>query len=69
MAAPIVGEKIMGARIAWRSIPGGDQALGILKHLSLVRAPARRFLVRGVAAPVLHLAAVEAHAQCSPMQA
>jgi hypothetical protein len=29
MAAPIVGEKIIGARSACR--PGGDQALGILK--------------------------------------
>jgi hypothetical protein len=41
MAAPIVGEKIMGALI--------DQALGILKHLSIGRAPGRGFLVRGVA--------------------
>jgi hypothetical protein len=58
MAAPIVGEKIMGAA----PIPGHDQALGILEHLSIGRASGRGFLLRGFAALILHLAAVEAHA-------
>ena len=31
------------------------------KHLCIGRAPARRFLLRGVAAPILHLAAIETH--------
>jgi hypothetical protein len=43
------------------SVPGGYQTLGILKHLSIGRAPGRGFLLRGVAALILHLAAVEAH--------
>ena len=43
-------------------IPGGNQALGILKHLGIGRAPGRSFLLRGVAALILHLVAVEAHA-------
>ena len=58
MAAPIVGEKIIGARSARRSF----QALGILKHLGIGRAPGRGFLPRGLAALILHLAAVETHA-------
>jgi hypothetical protein len=58
MAAPIVGEKIIGARNAWRSF---QAALGILEHLGIGGAPACRFLRRGFAASILHLAAVEAH--------
>ena len=58
MAAPIVGEKIIGARSARRSF----QALGILKHLGIGRASGRGFLLRGVAALILQLAAIEAHA-------
>ena len=62
MAAPIVGEKIMGARIAWRSFQAAIRpALGILKHLGIGCAPGCGFLLRGVAALILHLAAVEAH--------
>jgi hypothetical protein len=34
MAAPIVGENSIGIRLAWR-LPRGDQALRILKHLSI----------------------------------
>ena len=61
MAAPIVGEKIIGARNAWRSFQAAIRRLGILKHLGVGRAPLRRFLVRGLTALILHLAAVEAH--------
>src|SRR5262249_772043 len=42
-------------------IPGGDQALGILKHLGIGRATGRSFLLGGFAALILHLAAIEAH--------
>jgi len=43
-------------------IPGGDQASGIFKDLSLRRTSARRFLLCGGAALVLPFAAIEAHA-------
>jgi hypothetical protein len=56
----MAGEKIIGARNAWHSF-GGDQALRILEHLSIGRVPACRFHLRGLAALILHLAAVEAH--------
>jgi hypothetical protein len=42
-------------------VPHGDQVLGVLKDLPLGRAPGSRFLLRGLAAPVLHFALVEAH--------
>jgi len=43
-------------------VPGGYQALGILEDLGIGRAPGRGFLLRGLAALIVHLAAVEAHA-------
>jgi hypothetical protein len=43
-------------------VPGSDELLSILKHLSVGRTTARRFLCRDAAALVFHLAAVEAHA-------
>ena len=61
MAVPIVGEKIMGALMARRSFQAPIQALGILEHLSVGRAPACGFLFRSVAALILQLAVVEAH--------
>jgi len=42
-------------------VPGGDQAFGVLKHLWISCVPSSGFLLRGVAALILHLAAVEAH--------
>src|SRR5262249_47561350 len=60
MAPPIVGEKIMGARIAWL-VPCADQALSILKHLSVGRTALCRLLLRGSAALILKLALVEPH--------
>ena len=42
-------------------IPGGDQALGILKRLRIGRATGCGFLLRDLAALILHLAAVEAN--------
>ena len=39
----------------------GIAALGVLKHLWISCVPSGRFLLRGVAALILHLAAVEAH--------
>src|SRR6516225_1920331 len=42
-------------------VPGGDQTFGILKHLWIGGAPVRRFLFRGFAALILHLALVEPH--------
>jgi hypothetical protein len=62
MATPIVGEKIIGARNGLALILGGDQALGILKHLGIGRAPVHRFLFGDITALILHLAAVETHA-------
>jgi hypothetical protein len=34
-------------------VPGGNQAVGILKHLSVGRTPVRRFLFRGLTALIL----------------
>src|SRR5271155_5706144 len=42
-------------------VPGRYQALSILEHLGVGRAMGGRLLLRGVAALILHLAAVEAH--------
>jgi hypothetical protein len=56
-----------GRKDHWRPqrlalVPSGNQALGILKHLRIGRAPVRRFLLRGLAALILHFAAIE----CEP---
>jgi hypothetical protein len=60
MAAPIIGEKIIGARNAWRSF---QPAIRRSASSSTWASVARRvgFLLRGFAALILHLAAVEAH--------
>ena len=42
-------------------VPSANQALGILEHLGVGRAPGRGFLLRGVAALVLQFAFIEAH--------
>jgi hypothetical protein len=34
-------------------VPGSNQAVGILKHLSVGRTPVRRFLFRGLTALIL----------------
>jgi hypothetical protein len=46
-------------------IPGGNEPFGILKNLGISRAPVCRFLLRGFAALIFHLAAIEAHSRCS----
>jgi hypothetical protein len=56
MAAPIVGEKIMGARSAWLQAAIREKA-----DLRVGCSPGCRFLLRGLAALILKLAAVEAH--------
>ena len=58
MAAPIVGEKIIGIRFAWRSF---QAAIRRSEHLRVGRAPADRFFLYGLSASILHLATVEAH--------
>ena len=57
MAAPIVGEKIIGARSAWRSFQAA------IRRSAFSCAPGRRFLLRGFAAAILNLAAIEAHSR------
>jgi hypothetical protein len=42
-------------------VPGSDELLSILKHLSVGRTSVRRFLFRGAAALVFHLATIETH--------
>jgi hypothetical protein len=42
-------------------VPGGDQALGVLKNLSIGRSTSGGLFFGGVAALVLHFAAVDAH--------
>ena len=42
-------------------VPGGDEILGVLKHLGIGRAPGRGLTLGSLPALVLHLAAVEAH--------
>jgi hypothetical protein len=42
-------------------VPGGNQPIGILKHLSIGRTSRGRFLLGDLPALVLHLAAIEAH--------
>jgi hypothetical protein len=51
---------LLGIRLAL--VPHGNQVLGILKVLPLSRTACSRFLLRGLAAPVLHFALVESHA-------
>jgi len=56
-----------GRKDHWRPqrlalVPGSNQTLGILKHLSIGGAPVRRFLLGGLAALILQLPAIEAHA-------
>ena len=42
-------------------VPRRDQALGVLKHLSIGRASSGSFLLGSLPALILHFAAVEAH--------
>jgi hypothetical protein len=57
------GRKDHGRAERLALIPGGDQALGILEHLGIGRATGCGFLLRSLAALILHLAAVEAHSR------
>jgi hypothetical protein len=57
-AGPIVGQNSIGIRLVCRSFPEFDQAFGVLEDRSLVRS---RFLLRGLAAPILYFALVESH--------
>jgi hypothetical protein len=50
MAAPMVGENSIGIRLAWRSFQAA------IKRSGIGRAPVRRFLLRDLAALILHLA-------------
>jgi hypothetical protein len=61
MAASIVGENSMGMCAAWRAIPCLNKLHRIFDDLWPKGTARSRFLLCGLAAPVLHFALVEAH--------
>ena len=63
MAAPIVGENSIGIRLARRSFQAAISRSGILKHLSIGRAPLCGFLLGGGATLILQFSLIEAHAR------
>jgi hypothetical protein len=65
MAASIVGENSRGMCAAWRAIPCLNEFYRILDDLWPQRAACSGFLLRSLAAPVIHFALVKAHGRAS----